>query len=478
MTPDEIRTRLEDATGLPAEALAAATAQASAMAPLVVAVIDKAVAGVHLLPRQERLLLRGLHALAAARESSACPGFVALLRRPSDQLERLFGDFLQQNGTRLLLGLYDGNLDALYAALEDPDVDEYARWMLFDVLARLTWEGRAPRDRLVDLLDRFDRDGLAQHGDMTWLGWQDAVMFLGLKDFEARVRQAWESGRMPAQNQADHREWLEQLDHAAAHPDDPQRFVKAGAEPITDPVAALAWMGAVSDPADDQDDDTVSPELSDDELTWLREFLMSDQVPATSMTLEVLDGFFAALIAGPAPATPEANFRDIWQTPDGTGPAYDSPEQAQFVADLLSRHWYTIAEHLAAGIGYEPLLLHPDLDTRGHMWARGFELGFRKHAASWTPLLQDKIGREFVTIIFRLIGSDEDAVPLTFDLRAQTCNMLSVVVPAIRRFWQEGPKIFQASVPATSSKIGRNEPCPCGSGRKYKKCCGAGATPT
>jgi len=25
-----------------------------------------------------------------------------------------------------------------------------------------------------------------------------------------------------------------------------------------------------------------------------------------------------------------------------------------------------------------------------------------------------------------------------------------------------------------SAKVGRNEPCPCGSGRKYKKCCGAG----
>jgi uncharacterized protein YecA (UPF0149 family) len=24
-------------------------------------------------------------------------------------------------------------------------------------------------------------------------------------------------------------------------------------------------------------------------------------------------------------------------------------------------------------------------------------------------------------------------------------------------------------------KIGRNDPCPCGSGKKYKKCCGAGA---
>jgi preprotein translocase subunit SecA len=26
-----------------------------------------------------------------------------------------------------------------------------------------------------------------------------------------------------------------------------------------------------------------------------------------------------------------------------------------------------------------------------------------------------------------------------------------------------------------AAKIGRNDPCPCGSGKKYKKCCGAGA---
>jgi preprotein translocase subunit SecA len=25
-------------------------------------------------------------------------------------------------------------------------------------------------------------------------------------------------------------------------------------------------------------------------------------------------------------------------------------------------------------------------------------------------------------------------------------------------------------------KVGRNDPCPCGSGKKYKKCCGAGAS--
>ena len=28
--------------------------------------------------------------------------------------------------------------------------------------------------------------------------------------------------------------------------------------------------------------------------------------------------------------------------------------------------------------------------------------------------------------------------------------------------------------PVTSKKVGRNDPCPCGSGKKYKKCCGQG----
>lgn len=33
-------------------------------------------------------------------------------------------------------------------------------------------------------------------------------------------------------------------------------------------------------------------------------------------------------------------------------------------------------------------------------------------------------------------------------------------------------KAFRLSKMAVSNKIGRNDPCPCGSGKKYKKCCG------
>lgn len=35
-------------------------------------------------------------------------------------------------------------------------------------------------------------------------------------------------------------------------------------------------------------------------------------------------------------------------------------------------------------------------------------------------------------------------------------------------------KLLNPPLPASSQKIGRNEPCPCGSNKKYKKCCGKG----
>ncbi|MGO9313821.1 MAG: PBPRA1643 family SWIM/SEC-C metal-binding motif protein [Syntrophobacteraceae bacterium] len=33
-------------------------------------------------------------------------------------------------------------------------------------------------------------------------------------------------------------------------------------------------------------------------------------------------------------------------------------------------------------------------------------------------------------------------------------------------------KALNPPKPLISEKVGRNDPCPCGSGKKYKKCCG------
>ena len=38
-----------------------------------------------------------------------------------------------------------------------------------------------------------------------------------------------------------------------------------------------------------------------------------------------------------------------------------------------------------------------------------------------------------------------------------------------------GPKEAATPVKRTQQKVGRNDPCPCGSGKKYKKCHGINA---
>jgi uncharacterized protein YecA (UPF0149 family) len=37
---------------------------------------------------------------------------------------------------------------------------------------------------------------------------------------------------------------------------------------------------------------------------------------------------------------------------------------------------------------------------------------------------------------------------------------------------REQARILARQNPAIFKNVGRNEPCPCGSGKKYKKCCG------
>ncbi len=40
-------------------------------------------------------------------------------------------------------------------------------------------------------------------------------------------------------------------------------------------------------------------------------------------------------------------------------------------------------------------------------------------------------------------------------------------------FYVDGKLVMPQTATRDQPKVGRNEPCPCGSGKKYKKCCGA-----
>jgi len=39
-------------------------------------------------------------------------------------------------------------------------------------------------------------------------------------------------------------------------------------------------------------------------------------------------------------------------------------------------------------------------------------------------------------------------------------------------FVKQKPSVAEPQISKPSPKVGRNDPCPCGSGKKYKKCCG------
>ena len=55
-------------------------------------------------------------------------------------------------------------------------------------------------------------------------------------------------------------------------------------------------------------------------------------------------------------------------------------------------------------------------------------------------------------------------------------EILGKYVAALREAYFEATAEKPKPVTRPADKIGRNDPCPCGSGRKYKKCCMSGLT--
>jgi uncharacterized protein len=53
---------------------------------------------------------------------------------------------------------------------------------------------------------------------------------------------------------------------------------------------------------------------------------------------------------------------------------------------------------------------------------------------------------------------------------------IEAAIPHLHRFWAPLRKSAVSTVKHDVPQPGRNDPCPCGSGKKYKKCCGANAS--
>ena len=125
-----------------------------------------------------------------------------------------------------------------------------------------------------------------------------------------------------------------------------------------------------------------------------------------------------------------------------------------------------------------------EIPSFGQVWALGFMFAVEnwpeewaaprdREAADWlnealdgiVALTEDDTGKPEVCMY------SEDGPPSTSQARVEAFGEAIWAVYDLRRLWKSmGPRVEAVRRADTP---GRNDPCSCGSGKKYKKCCGA-----
>ncbi len=234
----------------------------------------------------------------------------------------------------------------------------------------------------------------------------------------------------------------------------------------------------MNDPANEQ-------QLSNEEFEQLDEFL--EDIGSSAMNMEELDGYFAALACSPNRVPMSRVLPGVW----GEDFAFSDMQEANLILGLLMRHWNsivaTLARTLEAPDCYLPVLLEDEQGVaRGNDWARGFLRGVGVNPAGWQELIDsEEEGGAILPMMILAHEDDPDPKLRSPAIHAQRReDLLQEMTGGLTRIYAyfESERQLAAGAeaeqtPATArregTKIGRNDPCPCGSGKKYKFCCGA-----
>ena len=235
------------------------------------------------------------------------------------------------------------------------------------------------------------------------------------------------------------------------------------------------------------EDSDFSPEpLTDTELDRLSAMLA--QFDHRAMNLEQLDGFIAAMICGPELALPSEFLPEICGRNLVNEGASVKEEELRDFLSLILRHWNVVADTLFSGEVYLPLLLLDENGvSRANDWAKGFVRGMRIRPGDWSLLVDDEDHGGSLVPIFALAHEhDPDPSmrpfkePISAEQREELIAGAAAGVMKIYDYFEASrlleaePTQNETTFRRESPKIGRNEPCPCGSGKKFKRCCGMG----
>jgi uncharacterized protein len=162
-----------------------------------------------------------------------------------------------------------------------------------------------------------------------------------------------------------------------------------------------------------------------------------------AMSLERLDGFFAALVAGPEPIRPGECLPAILGDAFDNEDAFTSAKSLEHFVSLLLRHWLEIADTLRAEQPFHPWLeTGADGEPDAREWAQGFCDGMQLLNEDWGLLFDDEEEAQALVPIMALAleqeaddGVHDFVAAADADQRRQWVAALSDSVAAIHRFF-------------------------------------------
>jgi uncharacterized protein len=230
----------------------------------------------------------------------------------------------------------------------------------------------------------------------------------------------------------------------------------------------------------------IDQPLSEAELDELEQFLDSELAPDDAMDICMLHGYLAAIAIGPVTLMPSQWLPRIWG--EAGEPAFETLERAQHILDLIIRYYNeTVRIFMETPEQFLPDLYEYEEDgeqkVSAEEWCIGFSLGVSLRSEAWDPLLEDEESSGMLAPIVAF-SMDEAWNEVTAGRNPEVTRetliaLLPAAVQAIHAYWLPFRKKREPGVTPDSfhfggsPKVGRNAPCPCGSGKKFKKCCGA-----
>lgn len=190
------------------------------------------------------------------------------------------------------------------------------------------------------------------------------------------------------------------------------------------------------------------------------------------MLLSELDGYLTGIIVSPD-LVPQAQWlKPVWGS---APPRFESEAALHRFLDLIMQHHNDILESLGQPAGFEPILETDTMtgETLWELWIEGFAKAMKLAPRAWNRVRasDDEASKAAIAGIATLAAINDGRAEITQEEQDRWDSEAPDLIPIWVQMLHEW-RLDNDQQGAAGGKVGRNDVCPCGSGRKYKKCCG------